>query len=92
MIPIVGSIQKLAKKFQADVILPRYSRSRKIIMNAMIVDDLRRSFVDPAVGMAYIYCNFNRQHEQGINDIVTRLIMQPVTGRYGITPLRATLQ
>ncbi|KAJ5497839.1 hypothetical protein N7453_006890 [Penicillium expansum] len=56
----------------------------KTIMTAMVVDDLRRSVADPTVAIAYIYCNFNRQHEQGINDLIANLTMQLIQSRPSI--------
>ncbi|KGO63346.1 hypothetical protein PEX1_050930 [Penicillium expansum] len=49
----------------------------KTICSAILVDDLITRFDDnPDVGIAYIYCNFNRQDEQRAQDLLSSLLTQ----------------
>jgi hypothetical protein len=50
-------------------------------MTAMVIDDLCRTFSDSTVRIAYIYCNFNQQHKQGLKDLVANLTMQLIQRR-----------
>lgn len=62
-------------------------------MNAMVVDDLRWSFVDPTVEMAYIYIATSIGNTSKVStDLVTRLTMQLVTDRYGPAPFCAAVR
>ncbi|KAI1835446.1 hypothetical protein DTO027I6_2827 [Penicillium roqueforti] len=49
----------------------------KTICSAILVDDLTTRFEDtPDVGIAYIYCNFNRQDEQTAQELLSSLLKQ----------------
>lgn len=49
----------------------------KTICSAILVDDLTTRFENkPDVGIAYIYCNFNRQDEQKAQDLLLSLLKQ----------------
>ncbi|KAI2725507.1 hypothetical protein CBS147330_8187 [Penicillium roqueforti] len=49
----------------------------KTICSAILVDDLTTRFEDrPDVGIAYIYCNFNRRDEQKAEDLLSNLLKQ----------------
>ncbi|TFB05511.1 Ankyrin repeat domain-containing protein 50 [Trichoderma ghanense] len=56
---------------------PGIPGSGKTILTAIVVEDLRdRTSHDANTGLAYIYCNFKRQHEQGIEDLIASLVKQ----------------
>ncbi|KAK5996456.1 Serine/threonine-protein phosphatase 6 regulatory ankyrin repeat subunit B-like protein [Cladobotryum mycophilum] len=49
----------------------------KTILASIVVDDLMRDIHDyDSIGLAYIYCNFQRQQEQNINHMVASLVKQ----------------
>lgn len=49
----------------------------KTILTSIVVDKLTSDFSDDrAVGIAYIYCNFRRQHEQTYESLVASLLKQ----------------
>lgn len=51
----------------------------KTILTSIVVDYLNTKFHDNlSIGIAYLYCNFRRQHEQKLEDLVTSLLKQLV--------------
>ena len=49
----------------------------KTILTAIVIDDIySRSRFDTSVGIAYLYCDFRRQHEQKIEDLFANLLKQ----------------
>ncbi|KAH8588258.1 ankyrin repeat protein, partial [Bisporella sp. PMI_857] len=49
----------------------------KTILTAIVIDDLSTRFANERnVGLAYVYCNFKRQDEQGIGDFLASLLKQ----------------
>lgn len=49
----------------------------KTILTSILIDDLESRFHnDLETGIAYIYCNFGRQHEQKINDLLASVMKQ----------------
>jgi hypothetical protein len=49
----------------------------KTILTSIVVDELTTQFSnDPTIGIAYIYCNFRRQEEQKIDDLLVSLLKQ----------------
>lgn len=49
----------------------------KTIMTAAVIDNLTKQFQDhKTVGIGYIYCNFRRQNEQKIEDLLLSLLKQ----------------
>ncbi|KAJ6437561.1 alpha-1,2-mannosidase subfamily [Purpureocillium lavendulum] len=49
----------------------------KTILTSIVVDELESRFRnDPKTGIAYIYCNFQRQEEQGIDHLLASLVKQ----------------
>ena len=49
----------------------------KTILTSIVVNELTtRGFNDPTIGIAYIYCNFRRQYEQKIDDLLPSLLKQ----------------
>ncbi|RYP17562.1 hypothetical protein DL765_004451 [Monosporascus sp. GIB2] len=51
----------------------------KTILTAVVIDNLTARFSDDAtIGIGYIYCNFRRQHEQKLEDLLLSLLKQLV--------------
>jgi Cdc6-like AAA superfamily ATPase len=49
----------------------------KTILTSIVVEDLNTRFQnDNSVGIAYLYCNFRRQHEQRLEDLLASLLKQ----------------
>jgi NACHT domain len=49
----------------------------KTILTAIVIDDLNTRFQNnPSVGIAYLYCNFRRRHEQKAEDLLASLLKQ----------------
>ena len=54
----------------------------KTILTAVVIDDLTKRFsADPTIGIAYVYCNFRRQDEQNVIDLLASLPKQLAQGR-----------
>lgn len=54
----------------------------KTILTSIIVNDLFARFQnDIGIGIAYLYCNFKRRHEQRATDLILSLIKQLCQGR-----------
>lgn len=53
----------------------------KTILTAVVIDNLATRFADdPTIGVAYVYCNFQRQHEQKAEDLLASLLKQLTQG------------
>lgn len=49
----------------------------KTILTAIVIDDLHTRFqCDASIGIAYLYCDFRRQHEQKTEGLLTNLLKQ----------------
>ena len=49
----------------------------KTILTAIVIDDIYSRFqYDTSVGIAYLYCDVRRQHEQRIEDLLANLLKQ----------------
>ncbi|KFY18089.1 hypothetical protein V492_00159 [Pseudogymnoascus sp. VKM F-4246] len=58
----------------------------KTILTSVVVDELKTRFQDDkSVGIAYLYCNFRRQHEQTAKDLLGSLLKQLIQ-RQGCIP------
>jgi hypothetical protein len=56
---------------------PGIPEAGKTIITSIVVDELTTRFSnDPAIGIAYIYCNFRRQEEQKIDNLLASLLKQ----------------
>jgi hypothetical protein len=54
----------------------------KTILTSIVVDDISRHFQDDTgVIIAYVYCNFKRQSEQTLEDLIASLLKQLAQGR-----------
>ncbi|KAI9773772.1 MAG: hypothetical protein M1839_002005 [Geoglossum umbratile] len=57
----------------------------KTIMTSIVVDYLSTKFEnDTSIGIAFLYCNFQRQQEQKLEDLLTSLLKQLVQQRPSI--------
>jgi Cdc6-like AAA superfamily ATPase len=62
----------------------------KTIITSIVVEELTTRFEnDTSIGIAYVYCNFRRQHEQKAEDLVASLLKQLNQGR---SPLPESLK
>ena len=51
----------------------------KTILTSIVVDHLTSQYSrDPKIGIAYVYCNFQRKYDQKINDLLASLLKQLV--------------
>jgi hypothetical protein len=56
----------------------------KTILTSIVVKDLHTRFqADGSIGIAYLYCNFKRSHEQKLDDLLSSLLKQ-LAGRLSI--------
>lgn len=54
----------------------------KTILASIVIDDLFNRFRnDPAVGIAYVYCNYRQQYEQRAENLLINLLKQLSQGR-----------
>jgi len=57
----------------------------KTISTAIVVDELYNRFRNnSSIAIAYVYCNFRRQHEQKAIDLLANLLKQLVCGRESV--------
>jgi hypothetical protein len=57
----------------------------KTILTSIVVDELTARFSnDPTIGITYIYCNFRRQDEQKIDDLLASLLKQLAESRLSL--------
>lgn len=69
--------QAWLKAEKQTLICPGIPGAGKTILTAVVVDDLtERVNSDPAIGIAYIYCNFRKQATQSIDDLMVSLVKQ----------------
>lgn len=48
----------------------------KTILTSIVIDDLNHRFQNTDTGVCYVYCNFRRQNEQGVTDLLAGLLKQ----------------
>ena len=64
----------------------------KTILASIVVDYLYDQYYnDPTTGIAYIYCNFRRQHEQKPEDLLSSLLKQLMWGQASMPESMMTL-
>ena len=57
----------------------------KTILTSIVVNELTaRFFNDPTIGITYVYCNFRRQDEQKIDDLLASLLKQLAESRLSL--------
>ncbi|KAF4627884.1 hypothetical protein G7Y89_g10266 [Cudoniella acicularis] len=74
--------QAWLKTSQQTLFCPGIPGAGKTILTSIVVDNLSNRFRNnPTIGIAYLYCNFQRQHEQNIEDLLASLLKQLTQGR-----------
>ena len=64
----------------------------KTILTAIVIDDIYSQFQsDTSVGIAYLYCDFRRQHEQSVETLLANLLKQLAQEQASIPDLVRTL-
>lgn len=54
----------------------------KTILTSVVIEELTTRFQnDKSIGIAYIFCNFQRQHEQKVDELLASLLKQLIQGR-----------
>ena len=57
----------------------------KTILTSIVVSDLCHRFChDTTIGIAYIYCNFKRKHEQTLEDLLLNLLKQLAQSQFSL--------
>lgn len=82
--PATGNWLLKSDKFQSwlatskqTLFCPGIPGAGKTILTSIVVDFLNSRFdIDSDIGIAYIYCNFQRQHEQKIDDLLASVLKQ----------------
>ena len=74
--------QTWVKTDKQTLFCPGIPGAGKTILTSIVVEELTTHFQnDKSVGIAYLYCNFRRQHEQKVGDLVASLLKQLIQGR-----------
>jgi len=77
-----AEFQAWLKADKGTLFCPGIPEAGKTILSSIVVDEITKSaIIDPSIGIAYIYCNFRRQDEQKINDLLMSLLKQLVEGQ-----------
>jgi ankyrin repeat protein len=72
-----AEFQAWLKTDKQTLFCPGIPGAGKTILTSIVVDELTAQFSsDPTIGIAYIYCNFRRQEEQKIDDLLASLLKQ----------------
>lgn len=67
----------LGKDKQQTLFCPGIPGAGKTILTSILIENLKKRFGDdPRCGIAYIYCDFRRQDEQGVDQLVASLFKQ----------------
>jgi ankyrin repeat protein len=74
--------QSWLKADKKTLFCPGIPGAGKTILTAIMVDDAFEQYGDdPTVGLAYLYCNFRRQEQQTLSDLLASLLKQLAKGR-----------
>ena len=69
--------QEWLKNSQKTLFCPGIPGAGKTILASAVVNDLTKRFSkDLRIGISYIYCNFQRKHEQDIDNLLASLLKQ----------------
>ena len=72
-----AEFQKWLETSQKTLFCPGIPGAGKTILTSAVVNDLTKRFSkNPSVGIAYVYCNFQRRDEQKIDDLLASLLKQ----------------
>ncbi|KAI0817992.1 hypothetical protein GGR55DRAFT_685440 [Xylaria sp. FL0064] len=64
---------------------PGNPRARKTILTSIIIDDLEQRFRNESTTtVAYVYCNYRRQHEQTVESLLSSLLKQLAQTQYSL--------
>ncbi|KAH7019861.1 hypothetical protein EDB80DRAFT_759906 [Ilyonectria destructans] len=66
---------------QQTLFCPGIPGAGKTILTSLVIDELTTRFGEESVGIAYVYCNFRRQHEQKAEDLLASLLKQLSQGQ-----------
>lgn len=81
----LAEFQKWLGTGKKTLFCPGIPGAGKTILTSIVVDNLHTRFSnDPTIGIAYIYCNFQRQDEQKAEDLLASLLKQLTQGRYSL--------
>jgi hypothetical protein len=70
-------LQSWLKTDNQTLFCPGIPGAGKTILTSIVVEELTTRFSkDPTIGIAYVYCNFRRQNEQKIDDLLASLLKQ----------------
>lgn len=77
--------QTWVKTSKQTIFCPGIPGAGKTILTSIVINELTRHFQNnAAIGIAYIYCNFRRQDEQKIEDLLASLLKQLTQSRYSL--------
>ena len=68
--------QAWMKKKKETLFCPGIPGAGKTIMTAIVISHLYQEFAGSKTGIAYVYCNFQRQSEQKAEDLIESLLKQ----------------
>jgi len=72
----------LVKTRQHTLFCPGIPGAGKTILTTIVIDKLTCFGNDERISVAYVYCNFRRQGEQKVDQLLASLLKQLVQGRY----------
>jgi Cdc6-like AAA superfamily ATPase len=74
--------QKWIETEKQTLFCPGIPGTGKTIITSIVVQDLTTHFKnDTTIGIAYLYCNFQRQHEQNLENLLASLLKQLTRGQ-----------
>jgi hypothetical protein len=74
--------QTWLKTVKQTLFCPGIPGAGKTILTSIVIDDLiTRFYNDPNIGIAFVYCDFRRQHEQKAEDLLASLLKQLAQGQ-----------
>jgi Cdc6-like AAA superfamily ATPase len=77
-----GQFQEWLSKSKQTLFCPGIPGAGKTIITSIVVDHLCTTFQnDACIGIAYVYCNYQQQQEQGPTDILASLLKQLIQER-----------
>ena len=76
------AFQSWLKANKQTLFCPGIPGAGKTIQTSIVIDDLRTRFqANESVGIAFLYCNFKRSHEQKLDNLLSSLLRQLAQGR-----------
>lgn len=72
-----GEFQTWLNTSKQTLFCPGIPGAGKTILTSVVIEDLNTRFYnDKSIGIAYLYCNFRRQNEQNIDNLLASLLKQ----------------